>query len=195
MNNKWDNKNLIKVLKNGGVVIMPTDTIYGIVGSALNSPTVERIYDIRKRAPEKPCIILIRHVDELINFNITISQEQKSVLNKYWSFGLTKDFQPSPVSIIFDCLDESLEYLHCGTNSLAFRLPINMDLQKLLQETGPLIAPSANPEGLPTAQNIQEAQKYFNNKVDLYIDGGEIFGKASKVIKLHKDGSVSIIRE
>jgi L-threonylcarbamoyladenylate synthase len=100
-----------------------------------------------------------------------------------------------PTSIVFDCPDDSLAHLHRGTKTLAFRLPLLKPLRDLLLLTGPLIAPSANPEGLPPAQNLTEARGYFGGLVDLYVDGGEICGKASKLIKLHKDGSASILRE
>ncbi|MEK7219418.1 MAG: L-threonylcarbamoyladenylate synthase [Patescibacteria group bacterium] len=188
----WDEENLVKVLKDGGVAVMPTDTLYGIVGRAQDSSTVERIYKIRKRSPEKPCIILIGDISDLEKFSVNISPEQKVLLQEYWSSG--------SVSIILDCTDEKFSYLHRGTHTLAFRLPmqaglpVNTDLQKLLQETGPLIAPSANPEGLIPAQNIEEAKNYFGDSVDVYIDGGKIIGKASKIIKLHKDGSIDMLR-
>src|SRR5204863_149383 len=70
--------------------------------------------------------------------------------------------------------EEKFEYLHRGTNTLALRLPKDESLQNLLKKTGPLIAPSANVEGLPPAKNITDAKKYFGDGVDLYIDGGEI---------------------
>jgi L-threonylcarbamoyladenylate synthase len=192
-NNIWSNENLVKVLKSGGVVVMPTDTLYGIVGKAKDVSTVERIYTIRKRAPDKPCIILIGDINELENFSIVVSKEQKTAIKKYWFF---KSFQnkPEPVSIVFDCLDETFSYLHRGTKTLAFRLPVKIDLQNLLKKTGPLIAPSANTEALPPSFNISKAKKYFGSSVDLYVDGGTIKSKASKVIKLHKDGSVTVLR-
>ena len=73
----WDEENLVKVLKDGGVAVMPTDTLYGIVGRAQDSSTVERIYKIRKRSPEKPCIILIGDISDLEKFSVNISPEQK----------------------------------------------------------------------------------------------------------------------
>ena len=143
-------KNLSPILKKGGVAIIPTDTIYGIVGLAQNIVTVNRIYSLKKRNPEKPCIILIGDISELEKFNITLSEGQKDALQTYW---------PGPVSIIFECKDPSLSYIHRGTETLAFRLPSLGMLKNLLIETGPLIAPSANPEGLPPAKNIMEANK------------------------------------
>jgi L-threonylcarbamoyladenylate synthase len=186
-------KNLSPILKKGGVAIMPTDTIYGIVGLAQNIVTVNRIYSLKKRNPEKPCIILIGDISELEKFSISLSPEQKNKLKEYW-FTPSGVEEPGPVSIIFECKDPSLSYLHRGTETLAFRLPSLGMLKNLLIETGPLIAPSANPEGLPPAKNIMEANKYYGKLVDLYIDGGEIRGSASKVIRLHKNGSITIIR-
>jgi L-threonylcarbamoyladenylate synthase len=191
----WDNTNLIKVLNANGVAVMPTDTLYGIVARARDEPSVNCIYVLRKRNPQKPCIILIGDVSELEKFSIILSEEQKITLRKYWSFDSVHDFQPGPVSIILDCPDEAFEYLHRGAKTLAFRIPEPRALRDLLIKVGPLVAPSANPEGLPPAENISQAKKYFGDKVDLYLDGGTIAGKASKLIKLHKDGTVSIIRE
>lgn len=195
--NVWNDVNLIEVLKDGGVVVMPTDTVYGIVGRAENISTIRKIYEIRKRTREKPCIILIGNINQIEIFGIMLSQEQKNVLLSYWSFDSTQDPRPEPVSLVVDGptkLNELFTELHRGTNTLAFRMPDSKELRDLLIEVGPLIAPSANPEGLSTAKNIKEARKYFGDQVDLYVDGGQIEGKPSKVIKLHKDGSISILR-
>ena len=186
LENIWDDQNLIKILKKGGVAVMPTDTLYGIVGKAENPATVERIYKIRKRAPEKPCIILIGNISELGKFNIVLSGEQKNKIKEYW---------PGPVSIVLDCPDEKFTYLHRGTKTLAFRLPMQADLRNLLLKTGPTIAPSANTEGLTPARNIQEAENYFGIEIDLYLNGGEITGKPSKVVRLYNDGDEYIIRK
>ncbi|MFI5205831.1 MAG: L-threonylcarbamoyladenylate synthase [Candidatus Paceibacterales bacterium] len=185
----WDDANLVKVLEEDGVAVMPTDTLYGIVGRAQNASVVNRIYEIRERAPDKPCIILIGEMSELAKFSITLSSNQLSVLSKYW---------PGPVSVVLDCLDPALAYLHRGTNTLAFRLPGAEALRTLLVKVGPLVAPSANTEGLSPAQNISEAKNYFGNFVDFYISAdsadGTLGGRASKIIRLHNDGSVSILR-
>jgi len=182
----WNDEKLIEVLGGGGVVVIPTDTRYGIVGKADDASTVERIYKLRKRALYKPCIIMIADIHELEKFSIVITEEQKNILQKYW---------PGPVSIILDCPDEKLTYLHRGTYTLAFRIPDIELLRELLRKVGPLIAPSANREGEPSSENVEEARNYFGDSVDLYVDGGSLTGKASKIIKLHKDGSISIIRE
>lgn len=197
----WNDKKLVKILKGNGIVVMPTDTLYGIVARAEDKNAVERIYKIRKRDPEKPCIILIGKIGELEKFSIILSERQRSVIKKYWSIdSLRQDSEqvvqdkPEPVSIVLDCPGDSLTYLHRGTKTLAFRLPFSKLLRDLLLKTGPLIAPSANIEGLPSAQNITEAKKYFGNSIDLYVDGGKIKGRASKIIKSHSGGSVDVLR-
>jgi L-threonylcarbamoyladenylate synthase len=184
--NIWNDKNLIKILLENGIVIMPTDTIYGIVGKALEKNVTERIYGIKKRNPEKPCIILIGGISEIEKFGIKLTQGQEETLKKYW---------PGPVSVILDCEDSFLEYLHRGTKTLALRLPSSDSLRNLLIKTGPLIATSANPEDSSPAQTIEEAKKYFGNLIDLYLDGGISEGKHSKLIKLNKDGFVTVLRE
>jgi L-threonylcarbamoyladenylate synthase len=180
----WNDENLVRVLKNNGVVVMPTDTLYGIVGTAFNENTVEKIYEIRKRKPEKPCIVFIGSVNEIKKFGIELSEEQKNIFEKY----------TEPTSIILDCLSDEFEYLHRGTKTLAFRIPAPEELRNLLLTIGPLVAPSANTEGLPPAKNIQEAKEYFGDQVDLYVDGGEISSKASKVIRLNNDDSIEVLR-
>jgi L-threonylcarbamoyladenylate synthase len=194
--NIWNDENLIKVLKKGGIAVMPTDTIYGIVGRAQNESTVNRIYTIRKRNPDKPCIILIGDTNELEKFSVFPTEEQKIKLEELWHISAMADMcQERAISIILDCPDEKLTYLHRGTKTLAFRIPAPKALRDLLLKVGPLIAPSANAEALPPPQNIDEAKKYFSNLVDLYINAGTIKNKASKLIKLHKDGSIDILRK
>ncbi len=183
--NIWDNDELVATLKEGGVAVMPTDTIYGIVGQALNQDTVNRIYEIRKRAPEKPCIVLVSGWGEVEKFGITLSEEQKNKISEF----------SGAVSIVLDCPLDEFEYLHRETKTLAIRIPGKPGLCELLAKTGPLVAPSANTEGNPPAKNIQEAKAYFGNKPDMYVDGGEIFGKPSRIIRLHTDGTVNILRE
>jgi len=191
--NIWDNDELVKVLQNGGVAVMPTDTIYGMVGRAGDEATVNRIYEVRKRAPEKPCIILIGDQAELKNFSITLSEIQKEKLKEFWSFNKTQD-ETGAVSIVLDCENIALTYLHRGTNMLAFRMPASQSLRELLKKTGPLIAPSANTEKFPQSETVEDAKNYFGDAVDLYVDGGPVVAQASKVIRLHPDGSVDVLR-
>jgi L-threonylcarbamoyladenylate synthase len=174
-----------QLLRSGGIAVMPTDTIYGVVGQALNQKTVERIYVLKKRTPTKPVIILIGDIDEVKKFGVALSDVERAICERLW---------PGAVSIILPCAQANFEYLHRGTQTLAFRLPANEVLRIFLRETGPLIAPSANTEGESPAQNIAEARNYFHNDVDVYEDGGQLVGEPSTLISI-AGGRVIILRQ
>lgn len=165
-------KKLIEEIKSGVVGVIPTDTIYGIVGSALNPEVIEKIYKLRQRDANKPMIILISTINQLKQFDIDFDEK---ILEKIW---------PNPVSIIFKVTNPKFKYLHRGTNSLAFRLPKSDWLNKLIDQTGPLVAPSANLAGRKPASNIDEAKNYFKDKVDFYIDSGEIISQPSTLVEI-----------
>jgi L-threonylcarbamoyladenylate synthase len=178
-------KNYQEILMQGGVGILATDTIYGLVGSALSPKIVQRIYKLRHRNPKKPFIILISSLKDLKLFNIKIDPKTEKILKRLW---------PNKISIILPCRSKKFFYLHRGTNSLAFRLPKNKNLIQLLKKTGPLVAPSANPEGQPPATTISEAKKYFGNNVDFYLNSRKIKNSPSILIKINKN-KISILRQ
>lgn len=177
------NKNLVHQLRRGEVAVIPTDTIYGIVGSALDRATVEKIYALRRRAPSKPMIILISSIKDLEKFEIKLDEFTKIFLNQHW---------PATLSVILPCPSLKFEYLHRGTKTLAFRMPAKKALRDLLKMVGPLVAPSANFEGEKPAETIKEAKKYFGDEV-LYIDGGKLSGQPSTLVEI-KNGQVNILR-
>jgi L-threonylcarbamoyladenylate synthase len=178
-------KKIIKVLKEGGIGVLPTDTIYGLVGSALKKETVERIYKVRKREKTKPFIVLISSVKDLKIFGIKLKSFQKKLLKKFW---------PGPFSLIFDCKSKKFEYLHRGKKSMAFRVPKEKWLIKILKEVGPLVAPSANLAGMAPAKTIKEAKQYFGKSVDFYFDAGKIDKKPSTLIDIRKK-EIKILRK
>ena len=178
-------KKSIHILKSGGIGVIPTDTVYGLVGRADNKETVERIYRVRERNVKKPCIVLISSIDDLQVFGIKMNDTEKAIIE-------SKALWPGKVSIIFKCADPRFEYLTRGTGSLAFRLSDVLELRNLIQEVRPIVAPSANMEGEPTSSNIDEARKVFGEKVDFYIDGGEQKGSPSTVVRFEEDNLVVI---
>lgn len=179
-------KDIIEILKNGGVVVMPTDTLYGLVASAFHRDAVERVYDIKKRNPNKACIVLLGDFQDLELFHITLTPFQKDFLQKHW---------PAPLSVILPLVDEGFSYIHRGEKSIAFRLPADLSLRRVLHQTGPIIAPSANPEGQPPAQTITEAREYFGGLVDGYVNKDvKEYMQASTLVRLD-EASYEIIRQ
>ena len=170
MLNIWNTSK--KILKNGGVIIAPTDTLYGILSRAEDKKAVDRIYKIKGRDEGKPFIILITSVKDLDKFNIKHSEI------------LSNTRMLPKVSMIMPCGNKKWEYLHRGTKSLAFRLisPKNKYLYALIKRVGPLVAPSANPQGLEPAYTIKEAKNYFGDNIDLYIYSGVRKSKPSTIV-------------
>ncbi len=179
-------------LDKGEILVTKTDTIYGILARALEKESVEKIYEIKGRDENKPFVIIIPNKDSLRDFGVDVKQEgTKDLLFQSW---------PGAVTIIFDISDSSkikeLKYLHRGSASLAFRVPKDQFLINLLNETGPLVAPSANPQGKTPAINIKEAERYFGDKIDIYHNRGEVLNNTpSKIIKINKDGQINVIRK
>ncbi len=174
-----------EMIENGGVGVLPTDTLYGLVASAFNVPAVERIYNLKQRSSDKPLIVLISDIAQLEQFGVVVGETLTEKLSQYW---------PGAYSIIIPTLDEQFEYIHRGEYAIAFRLPDNEMLQDLISITGPIVAPSANPEGMPPPTTTQEARVYFGTDVDFYVDGGELKGKASTILSLDGD-EVVVVRE
>ena len=184
------NFNVIKtihVLDKGGIVVAPTDTIYGVLGSALNKQTVERIYRVRARDTGKPCIVLVSHFAQIEQLGVNISKNEKNILENFW---------PGKISVVLECNNKKFYYLHRGTKTIAFRMigPRHKNLYYVLNKTGPLVAPSANPQGFPPAKSINEAKKYFGEKIDVYVNGGIRNSKPSTLISI-LDGKTKILRK
>ncbi|MEM5811284.1 MAG: L-threonylcarbamoyladenylate synthase [Candidatus Aenigmatarchaeota archaeon] len=174
------------LLKKGLIVVMPTDTIYGICGTALKKSVVEKIYKLRKRSYKKPMIVLISSINDLKIFGVELNKNEEKILKKLW---------PGKISVILELKNKirKFAYIHRGTNAIAFRLPKPKWLIKLLKISGPIVAPSANWEGYPPAKTIEEAKKYFGNKV-IYWDKGKIDIKPSTLIKM-KNNKIEILRK
>ncbi|MDO8265827.1 MAG: L-threonylcarbamoyladenylate synthase [Candidatus Saccharibacteria bacterium] len=172
----------VKCLNSGEVVVMPTDTVYGLVSLARNPEAVKKMYEAKQRNG-KPGTIIAGSVKQLIEMGF--DKQQIMLAEQFW---------PGPVSVILDA-PESLDYLHMGKKSLAVRIPALVWLQEVLEATGPLATTSANLPDEPTVTNIDQAKQIFGDKVDLYSDGGEISGvKPSKIVKITDNGQIEIIR-
>lgn len=164
-------------LKQGGVCVIPTDTVYGLVASALDKRAIARLYKIRNREEGKPSLVLISSLKDLEVFGVQISPRTKALLGKVW---------PGPVTVIIPGAAKEFAHLHPNSAGIAFRMPQPAWLRTLLKKTGPLIAPSANPPGVPPAGAIIEAEAYFGSAVDFYVDGGKLRGFPSSLIEIKR---------
>lgn len=176
-----------KYLLEGRVGLVPADTIYGISCLITDKSAVERIYFIKGRDKDKPFIILIPDVNLLREFKIS-----PELINK------AKDYWPGRNTLVFDLKDgdirEKYYYLHRGTNSLGFRVPDVDKLAELLKLIGPIVSTSANVSYTDHVTTIEEARKIFGDKLDFYLDVGELKGSPSRVYKVGSY-SVEILRK
>jgi len=167
---------LVRLLRAGGIAVIRTDTLYGVVARADIEPAVERVYTVKGRTPTKSPIVLIGQTEDMFD---TYGQAELDRLSEVW---------PGKNSIIFPS-DKAPSWVTRGNASVAYRLPGDDALRQLLVKTGPLIAPSANPEGLPPAMDIAEAEHYFGDTVDIYVDGGRVTDDTpSRLYRLNDDG-------
>ncbi len=173
------------MIQEGMVGVIPTDTIYGIVSSIYYEEAVDRVYKVKRRNRDKPCIVLIDKIERLSDLGVDLAEDKTAleILESVW---------PGPVSIIFE-VREAPWHLTRGTYSMAFRLPNNDQLLEFLKVSGPVIAPSANVEGMGSAISVQEAGLYFGNEIDFYVDEGERPYFASRLVKI-SDGDLITLR-
>lgn len=170
-----------RLLRNGSVGIIPTDTVYGLVTNAANAVAVERFYSIKQRE-QKPGTLIAANIDQLLALGV--DQTEINTVAKWW---------PNPLSAVLTVHGNN--YLHQGVGTLAMRVVANPQIRELLGQTGPLITSSANQPGEPPSTTIQEAIAYFGESIDFYVDGGEVKGALpSTIIRPTADG-VEILRQ
>lgn len=166
---------LIKSLSADGVAVLRTDTLYGIVASVASETAVQKIYDLKQRQTDKACIVLIATESQILP-GTQWDEAHQRLADKYW---------PGPVTIISPVDASVPTFVTRGHDSLAYRLPNLPNLQALIEKTGPLIAPSANPESQTPAATIEQAIEYFGDQVDFYVDGGRCANTvASRIVRL-----------
>jgi tRNA threonylcarbamoyl adenosine modification protein (Sua5/YciO/YrdC/YwlC family) len=173
---------LIDIIEKGGVGVLLTDTVYGIVGSALNRPTALRVIDAKGRK-YKPGTLVAASVEQLIDLGIKADGVHSA--QRFW---------PGAVSVVLPT-EPGLEHLHLGKDSLVVRIPDKPELLNLLERVGPLLTTSANRPDEPTVTSIEEAQEIFGNSLNFYVDGGPLSTPlASTIIKI-ENGIIEILRQ
>src|SRR5579884_3657944 len=172
-----------ELLLSGKVGVIPTDTIYGLVARAADAAAVNKLYQLKHRQ-SKPGTLIAADIKQLEDLGL--KHRYIKAVEQYW---------PGPVSVLIPISGNSLSYLTQGKSTIAVRLPDQMKLQSLLEQTGPLITSSANTPGEKPAENIDEAREYFKDKVDFYVDGGDLSGRQPSTIIRIIDDAVELVRQ
>lgn len=174
-----------EIIKKGGLVAIPTETVYGLAGSALIAESAEKIYAAKGRPSDNPLIVHIAKPDdaEMIAYTTELY------------FKLAEHFMPGPITVILKKKPLIPDSVTAGLDSVAIRCPSNKVAHELIRVSGhPIAAPSANRSGIPSPTRAEHVLFDMDGRIDMIIDGGECdIGLESTVVKADGDG-IMILR-
>lgn len=169
-----------EIIKNGGLVAIPTETVYGLAGSALIAESAKKIFSAKGRPSDNPLIVHIAYPEDA---------EKIAHTNDLY-YKLAEQFMPGPLTIILPKKENIPDSVTGGLDSVAVRCPANHVAHRLIEVSGhPIAAPSANRSGIPSPTCAAHVVADMDGRIDMIIDGGECeIGLESTVIKLDPDG-------
>jgi L-threonylcarbamoyladenylate synthase len=172
------------IIENGGIVVFPTDTVYGIGCNPYNENSVKKIYEIKSRIELKSLPVLAYSLDVVKEITI-IDEFTEKIIEKYW---------PGPLTLILELTDQKLKKsLNLG-NKIAVRIPDSKCTLKLLEKCKLLVGTSANISGNSSYTNPDECIKNIKN-YDMFLNGGIITSKGESTIMEIENKEIKIIRE
>lgn len=172
-----DAKEAGKILKNGGLVAIPTETVYGLAANALDGKAVSYIFEAKGRPMDNPLIV---HIAELAELDDLVAYVPSTV------YDLADAFWPGPLTIILDKSELIPDEVSAGLDTVAIRMPSHPVARSIIKAAGvPLAAPSANTSGKPSPTTAQHVLDDMDGKIDAIVDGGSCaVGVESTVITL-----------
>lgn len=174
----------VEIINQGGIVIFPTDTVYGIGCDPYNKKSVKKVYELKSREFSKPFPILVD------------SKETAKKIAKFDEIAekISEKFWPGPLTIILKLTDENLKKSLNLNEKIALRVPDNKCVIKLLKKCNLLVGTSANISNQSSFSNPEECLKNMQN-FDIFIDGGVIDSKGESTIIEIENEKIKIIRE
>jgi L-threonylcarbamoyladenylate synthase len=176
-----------QIIKNGGVIVFPTQYLYGLGADALNDKAVDRIFEIKQRSYDKPFLVLIPNRKDLTKFVQHVSLTAEHIMNCFW---------PGAVTLIFKAKDTLPTNLTADTGKIGIRMPHHPVALALSMAVGvPLTATSANITGDLGCSTVSDIDPRISDKVDLILDAGPLKGGiGSTVVDVTVDPPI-ILRE
>lgn len=176
---------IISELKNGNLVIMPTDTVYGIIADATKEETIKKVFSAKERSFNKPLLVLVSDKNMLENLVSEISPKAEEIISKYW---------PGPLTILFPKKDEVSDILTASSPYIAIRMPNDKRLLNIIRKVNkPLISTSANITSKETITEVSQIEEKMKEKISYILDGGVVKNEASTIIKIEND-KIEIVR-
>ncbi len=179
LNSKEDNaiQTAAEILQNGGLVAIPTETVYGLAANALDGEAVKKIFIAKGRPQDNPLIVHISSIEEIEPLVEKVDPRAYALAEKYW---------PGPLTIIMKKSAIIPDEVSAGLDTVAIRMPSHECARQIISESGvPLAAPSANASGRPSPTKASHVAEDLDGKIDAIIDGGESeVGVESTVVTL-----------
>ena len=175
-----------QIIRNGGLVLFPTETVYGLGANGLDAEAVKKIYVAKGRSSDNPLILHISDIEMLGKIAKDISDIEFKLMNAFW---------PGPFTIILNKTDLVPSVVAGGLDTVGVRMPSNEIARNLIKFADvPIAAPSANISGRPSGTNVEDIYQELGDKVDYIIDGGDCnIGVESTVVRV-VDGIPHILR-
>jgi len=177
---------IVDVLESGGLVVSPTDTIYGIMGDALNENVIRKVYEAKKRPYNKPLILLMNNYEMIRKYTSEISDLEEKIINR---------FHPGLVTIILKKNNLVSNLITGNGEYVGIRIPDNKYLLEIINKLGrPVISSSANISDEDVITNVDMLDNQLKEKIDYIEDGGVVESVSSTIVKV-VDGKLEILRE
>jgi len=177
-------KKTSEIIEKGGIVIFPTDTVYGIGCNPYNIDSIKKIYEIKSREKIKSLPVLAYSVD-IVKKIVVIDNFTEKIIQKYW---------PGPLTLILELKDQKLKESLNLQNKIAIRIPDSKCTLKLLEKCGLIVGTSANISGNTSYTNPDDCMKNVKN-YDVFLNGGTITSKGESTIIEIENKKIKIIRE
>jgi len=163
-----------RIIRNGGVVVFPTRSLYGLGADAFSAKAVNRIFHIKQRPAGKPILVLIKNKDELDRLAALIPSAATAIIEKFW---------PGRISIVFQAKQGLLANLTAGTNKIGIRLPGHNVASALVKATcSPITGTSANLSGNAGCFQVNDLDEKIVDGVDLILDAGPLKGGVGSTV-------------
>lgn len=163
------------ILENGGAVVLPTETVYGLFAQALNEEAVNRVYQLKQRPRDKAMNLNVSNLNDIHFF----SQNTPFFLEKLYN-----RFMPGPLTIILKANDNVPFWVNSGLDTVGFRVPNHVKTLQLISEAGPLIGPSANISGNESGKKFSDIQAQFSVDLSGVEDDQALTGIDSTILDL-----------
>lgn len=185
--NKEEVKSSIKMLKEGKILVVPTDTVYGICSDATNEKAVEKIFRIKNRDKNNPLNILVSSIDMAKKYTKNFNKIAETLANKFW---------PGALTMVLEKNDLIPKIVTANKETIGVRIPDNEVTLNIINELSlPIACPSANISGRPSGTVVEDIKSDFKDNVDIYIDcGPSKIGIESTIVKINEN-SVEILRQ